>query len=126
MGVGRSSLHPSIPSWMEGVWLCDTRMSEADRIKRGQMLTGAMREQMFQEGIRQTPWYREFLERYGEEPDLNDPNYNYREAWDAGARPDVRDPQDQQFHWSSEFKGLEHPNRIVNGIDTITGKKVDE
>jgi hypothetical protein len=93
-------------------------MSEADRIKRGQMLTGAMREQMFQQGIRDTPWYKEYVQKYGEEPDLNTPDYNYRDAWDAGARPDVRDPGDNLLHWSSKYKGDNHPNRFINGVDT--------
>jgi hypothetical protein len=101
-------------------------MSEADRIKRGQMLTAAMREQQFQEGIRETPWYKEFVAKYGEAPNLQDPNYNYREAWDAGVRPNVRDPNDQMLHWSSQFKGPNHPNRIVDGIDTITGQPVND
>jgi hypothetical protein len=100
-------------------------MSEADRIKRGQQLTGAMREHMFQTEIRQTPWYKEFVQRYGEEPNFQDPNYNYREAWDAGVRPDVRDPGDQMLHWNSQFKGPNHPNRFVQGIDTHTNKPVE-
>jgi hypothetical protein len=92
-------------------------MSEADRIKRGQQLTGAMREQMFQEGIRDTDWYKEFVAKHGE-PNLNDPNYDYRAAWDAGVRPNVRDPGDNMLHWSSQFKGPNHPNRYVDGVDT--------
>ncbi len=100
-------------------------MSEADRIKRHQLLTAAMREQQFQSGIRDTPWYREFTRSYREEPNLEDPNYDYRAAWDAGVRPDVIDPNDKQYHWSSQFKGPDHPNRFVNGIDTIAGKPVE-
>jgi len=99
-------------------------MSEADRIKRHQMLTAAMREQQFQEGIRNTDWYKEFVAKHGE-PNLQDPNYDYREAWDAGVRPNVRDPGDNMLHWSSQFKGAMHPNRFVQGIDTLTGKPVE-
>ena len=77
----------------------------------------------FQFGIRSTPWFSEFAQQHGE-PNLNDPNYDYRAAWTAGARPNVRDPGDNQLHWSSQFKGPEHPNRFVNGVDTITGQPV--
>lgn len=79
-------------------------------------------EQAFRAGITQTPWHQEYQQRYGEAPNLDDPNYNYRAAWAAGARPDVRDPGDGQYHWPSEFKGPNHPNRYVDGVDTITGQ----
>jgi hypothetical protein len=78
-------------------------------------------ERDFQYGIRQTPWFSEFQQRFGEEPDLNTPDYNYRAAWAAGARPDVRDPGDNLLHWDSRYKGESHPNRFVNGVDTISG-----
>jgi hypothetical protein len=81
-----------------------------------------MDEALFQQGIRETPWFKEFVQRYGEEPDLNTPDYDYRRAWASGSRPDVRDPGDGQYHWSSQFKGENHPNRYVDGVDTITGK----
>ena len=77
----------------------------------------------FQFGVRATPWFGEFAQQHGE-PNLNDPNYDYRAAWAAGARPNVRDPGDNQYHWPSQFKGPEHPNRFVNGVDTITGQPV--
>lgn len=80
-------------------------------------------EGSFQRGIRDTPWFSEFVQRFGEEPNLNDQNYDYRRAWAAGARPNVRDPGDQLLHWPSQFKGPDHPNRFVNGIDTITGRR---
>ena len=78
----------------------------------------------FQAGIRATPWFSEFTKHYGEEPNLEDPNYDYRAAWKAGARPDVRDPGDNLLHWSSQFKGENHPNRYVDGVDTLTGASV--
>jgi len=83
----------------------------------------AMEDEPFQAGIRATPWFGEFVQKYGEEPDLNTPDYDYRRAWAAGARPDVRDPGDRLLHWPSEFKGANHPNRFVNGVDTITGRR---
>ena len=75
----------------------------------------------FQRGIRDTPWFSEFTKHYGGEPNLQDPNYDYRAAWKAGARPEVRDPEDQLLHWPSRFKGENHPNRFVHGVDTRAG-----
>lgn len=82
-------------------------------------------EEAFQQGIRGTQWYKEFKERHGEEPDLDTQDYDYRRAWIAGARPDVRDPGDKSLHWPSEFKGEGHPNRFVDGVDTLTGLPAD-
>jgi hypothetical protein len=82
-----------------------------------------VKERAFQQGIRNTEWYKEFKQRYGEEPDLNTPHYDYRKAWASGARPNVRDPTDNNaYHWPSTFKGPNHPNRYVDGVDTITGE----
>jgi hypothetical protein len=39
-----------------------------------------VKERAFQQGIRNTEWYKEFKQRYGEEPDLNTPHYDYRKA----------------------------------------------
>ena len=80
-------------------------------------------EREFQEGIRATPWFGEYTGYYLEEPNLNTPHYDYRGAWAAGARPDVRDPTDNLLHWPSTHKGAQHPNRYIGGIDTITGKR---
>src|SRR5262245_43970671 len=83
-------------------------------------------EGTFQAGIRATPWFSEYVRKYGQEPDLNTPDYNYRAAWKAGARPDVRDPGDQLLHWPSQYKGPNHPNRYVDGVDTLTGENLNE
>ncbi len=66
-------------------------------------------EDRFQRTIRATPWFAEFVQNYGEEPDLNTNVYDYRAAIKAGVRPQ-RDPYDNgKFHWSSEFKAKDHP-----------------
>lgn len=48
--------------------------------------------------------------------------YDYEKAYKAGVS---RGPRG---HFPSRFKGAGHPNRFVNGIDTITGEpaKVDD
>ena len=66
-------------------------------------------------------WYKDIANRYGLNPDPDNPQhyYFYRRAWKSGFTPDL------EKHWPSIFKHPKHPNRYVNGIDTITGKKLE-
>jgi hypothetical protein len=63
-------------------------------------------------------WYAKHAARLGLNPDPYDPQhyYDYRAAFAAGAEPD------DNGHWPSKFKLEGHPNLIVDGIDTRTGK----
>lgn len=65
-------------------------------------------------------WYEDRAKKLGLNPNPDDPRhfYDYRAAYDAGAEPD------STGHWPSEFKREGHPNMIVNGVNTKTGKKV--
>jgi hypothetical protein len=65
-------------------------------------------------------WYSRWAERTGLDPDPDAPEhqYDYRAAWRSGATPD------SDLHWPSEHKAPDHPNRYVDGVDTITGRKV--
>ena len=70
-------------------------------------------------------WYADWAARAGINPDPDNPEhqYDYRAAWKAGAEPQI-DPTDQRYHWPSEFKADDHPNRVVDGVDTKTGAPV--
>lgn len=63
-------------------------------------------------------WYAERAKYFGLNPDPDHPEhyYDYRAAFLAGAEPD------ETGHWPSEFKKERHPNLIIGGIDTRTGK----
>lgn len=63
-------------------------------------------------------WYANHAKNLNLNPNPDDPrhHYDYRAAYMAGAEPDP-----QTGHWDSRFKAPDHPNRFVNGIDTITG-----
>ncbi len=63
-------------------------------------------------------WYQAHASRLGLNPNPDDPRhqYDYRAAFQAGASPGA------DGHWPSQFKAPGHPNRYVNGVDTITGK----
>ena len=63
--------------------------------------------------------YKKIAAAQGLDPDPDNPLhfYDYRKALAAGASPD------KDRHWPSEHKRLGHPNLIVEGRDTRTGKK---
>lgn len=65
-------------------------------------------------------WYAQHAKRWGLDPNPDAPEhqYDYRAAFNAGATPD------KTGHWPSEFKLPGHPNRFVDGVDTITMKPV--
>lgn len=87
---------------------------------------GPAEEQGFQEGVRQTPWYSEFKDRFGEGPDLDSKEYNYRAAWAAGARPAYYEP-DKSHHWPGEtangqsLKAKDHPTGWMEDYYQMTG-----
>jgi len=68
-------------------------------------------ESDFQSGIRDTPWFKEFVRQYGEEPDLRPmsenaevgPNYDYRKAWESGIRPESDPYDNNRQHWPSSL-----------------------
>ena len=70
-------------------------------------------------------WYRDWAQRIGINPDPDDPlhYYDYRAAWKAGAAP-AWNEELKQYKWSSDYKTEGHPNLIVDGINTKTGKPV--
>jgi hypothetical protein len=84
------------------------------------------KEAQFQAGIKQTPWYMEFKKQYGEEPNLNAPEYNYRAAWQSGVRPETYE-FDKLQHWPSvntkgeSLKATKHPTAWMEDYMQITG-----
>lgn len=64
-------------------------------------------------------WYAPLADQNGldRNPDSPEHHYNYRAAYAAGASPGT------DGHWPSEFKDATHPNRYVDGVDTITGER---
>jgi len=72
-------------------------------------------------------WYKDWAIKAGIDINPDNPlhKYDYRAAYRAGVKPEIN-PEDGRYHWPSEFKAPDHPNRFVNGIDTITGTPVSE
>jgi uncharacterized radical SAM superfamily protein len=69
-------------------------------------------------------WYKNWASEANIDPNPDDPrhHYDYRSAYRAGAAPTVQ--SDGLYHWPSQFKTPDHPNRFVDGVDTITGEPV--
>ena len=89
------------------------------------------KENEFQNWIRSTGWFNEFVKEYGEEPDLNIPDYDYRSAWLAGIQPE-RDPYDKnRYHWASSapsgemLKSANHPTAWKEMFMRQTGVNPD-
>lgn len=61
-------------------------------------------------------WYKEVSKQYNLSPDPEGQFYDYRAAYKAGAKPN------ESGHWPSQFKLPGHPNEIVGGFNTRTGK----
>lgn len=66
-------------------------------------------------------WYADQARRWDLDPNPDDPrhHYDYRAAYRAGATPD------ESGHWPSQWKADDHPNRVIDGVDTKTGRRVN-
>lgn len=96
-------LMPHVPrSASAGSNLADLAYSVGGQRKT--MPWGPEREQQFQTAMSQPPysdWQQQFQQRYGERPDLNEPNYNYRLAYALGVQPQEYSHDPGMMHWSS-------------------------
>ncbi len=83
-------------------------------VKAGHNQSRPDEEAAFQE------WYKTRAAQQGTNSDPDDPRhfYDYRAAYQAGVEPDA------SGHWPSAFKREGHPNLIVDGVNTKTGKRV--
>ena len=88
-------------------------------------------EKDFQQWIKKTGWYQEFVKEYGESPDLDIEEYDYRQAWKSGVVPE-RDPYDKnRYHWPSTdpsgkmIKSASHPTAWQEQYMQMTGENPD-
>ena len=88
-------------------------------------------EALFQRDMKLSPWYGQFMDRYGEAPNLNAPEYDMRKAWGAGVIPQP-DPYDNNFlHWPSSLptgemlKSPDHPTAWKEHYMRQTGQNSD-
>lgn len=89
-------------------------------------------ERAFQKGVRGTKWYKQFADKYGEPPDLNSKDYNYRAAWKAGVRPQDYEHDAEMQHWASttgkgeSLKATNHPTAWMEDYMQVTGSDPHE
>ena len=99
----------------------------------GNLLMQPDEEFIFQKWIRGLPWFAEFKQEYGEEPDLSpSSDYDYRAAWKAGITPE-RDKYDKnKYHWPSStnvgqmLKSANHPTAWKEHFMRATGINPDQ
>jgi hypothetical protein len=75
-----------------------------------------MDEKSFQE------WFAEKARKAGINPNPDDPAhfYDYRAAYSAGVEPKLN--EEGKYKWPSLYKREGHPNMVVDGVNTKTGK----
>lgn len=89
-------------------------------------------EKKFQRDIKSSDWYKEYIKNYGEAPNLDSKDYNYRAAWKSGAKPERYAPDDNKYHWPSttatgeSLKSLNHPTGWMEDYMQLTGKDPSE
>jgi len=67
---------------------------------------GPDEEQKFQQFILNHPWYSEFKEEFGQEPQIDGGDYDYRGAWEArGEEMFAKNPMDRKWHGYSKTPG---------------------
>jgi hypothetical protein len=90
-----------------------------------------MEEAAFQSWIKELPWWKEFTAEYGEEPDLNAGDYDYRAAWKAGVKPERDEYDGGRYHWPSSavnspmLKAFDHPTAWKEDYMQATGVNPD-
>lgn len=107
------------------------RMHKGGYIAAAKPTLSSEEEQQFQQWIKNTGWYKEFKDQYGEEPQIDTPEYDYRAAWKAGIEPE-RDPYDNnRYHWASSdssgamLKSEDHPTAWKEYFMRDTGQNPD-
>jgi hypothetical protein len=76
----------------------------------------------FDPNVRQ--WRNGFQAKYGEQPNTNEPSFNYREAYMQGNVPQMY-AGDNSMHWDSRGKAPDHPTAWMNdfmgqyGVDPV-------
>lgn len=76
----------------------------------------------FDPSVRQ--WRNSFQNRYGEQPQTDGGNYDYRAAYSAGVRPQMG-AGDTVPHWSSVGKAADHPTMWKQDFMTQFGVDPD-
>jgi hypothetical protein len=90
-------------------------------------------ESRFQRDMREGDGYKQwregFVRKYGEEPNIEDPDYDYRAAWKNGVRPAPYEHDKDVYHWASAtpdgsmLKSENHPTAWMEYFMRANGGK---
>ena len=93
-------------------------------------------EDEFQEWLNTNPdvlaWKKQYKEQYGEDPDIESSNYDYRGAWKAGVTPKPNEDHNGMYHWGSigvdgkNLKSENHPTRWKSDFMEAKGMDPDK
>lgn len=104
-------------------------MSDGNKLARLMAGLPPEQEQQFQTFMAFDPnvrqWRNSFQNRYGEPPQIEGGDYDYRAAYAAGSRP-VPVPGDTVPHWSSVGKAADHPTMWKQDFMTQFGVDPDQ
>ena len=81
-------------------------------------------------------WRKQFIEEYGEEPQIEDSGYDYVGAWQSGIEPEpnpdhILKSGEPAYHWGSigaegqDLKAEDHPTRWKSDFMKKTGWNPD-
>lgn len=79
-----------------------------DNTRLARMIAGLppQQEQQFQTHMAFDPtiraWRNGFAAKFGEQPDINTQNYDYRTAWKHGVQPEPSEYDNGAYHWASQ------------------------
>lgn len=85
-----------------------------------EMESNFQRDMQFAPGM--SNWRRGFQDRFGEAPNLNAPDYDYRLAWLRGAAPQAYQYDQGMPHWPSvtpQGEDLKAPNHPTRWMETF-------
>jgi|WetSurMetagenome_2_1015567.scaffolds.fasta_scaffold1679695_1 hypothetical protein len=102
-------------------------MNESRGFDQPMTKLSAKDEAKFQDEIKNTLWYNQYKNQYGEAPNLDSTDYDYRKAYLNGIKPQNYDLDPTIQHWPSTTKSGEalknasHPTAWMNDFMGSTG-----
>ena len=88
-------------------------------------------ENAFQNDMTSSDWFNTFKQKYGEPPNLDAKDYDYRAAWKSGVKP-MSYEYDDMPHWPSttdsgeSLKARNHPSAWMEDYMQLTGRDPHE
>lgn len=84
-------------------------------------------EFLFRLEMKRHPWFEQFTRDFGEPPNLDDPDFDYRKAWLNKLWPEPYEFDKGRYHWPSALpngdmlKSRDHPTAWMESFMRSTG-----